>query len=416
MSAFFSNLATALPAALWVGRIVLLAAAAWVLLRCGISLLGNREAPEVWGLRSLSTAARKDLTHWENIVGRMRSADVRVNFPSVSRCHAAICRDDRGQWTVYPVNRSSGVLLNGERTLVAASLKAGDCIAVGGVEMYFFPSTESDVAKVARRRVEEQRHRHTSQAGTLVLVNVCQALLFLQVFLTAQAEDRLPIGVAFGGLALLSWVLYGIYRAAQRSAYELESLVFLLISIGAAVTAAYDPASLYKLLITMVMGMVLFLGQIGGDIGGGLCQLSNLIFWMTLHTPLTVTERYRHSHDVFPDANRTQPFGSGATCAYPHRDLMIRNDTDRPYQLCLRVGETHLEGAWRSTEPPALQFRVIEKDARIDQASWGGYIRHNQLWREVYGLSGALLEEQYLCTNDAIMMYSPLLAAENTND
>ena len=55
--------------------------------------------------------------------------------------------------------------------------------------------------------------------------------------------------------------------------------------------------------------------------------------------------------------------------------------------------------------------RVIEKDARIDQASWGGYIRHNQLWREVYGLSGALLEEQYLCANDAIMMYSPLLSA-----
>ena len=115
--------------------------------------------------------------------------------------------------------------------------------------------------------------------------------------------------------------------------------------------------------------------------------------------------------DKWDGSSKTQPSGSGATCAYPHRDLMIRNDTDRPYQLCLRVGETHLEGAWRSTEPPALQFRVIEKDARIDQASWGGYIRHNQLWREVYGLSGALLEEQYLCTNDAIMMYSPLLSA-----
>ena len=45
--------------------------------------------------------------------------------------------------------------------------------------------------------------------------------------------------------------------------------------------------------------------------GGGLCQLSNLIYWMTLHTPLTITERYRHSYDVFPDSNRTQPFGSG---------------------------------------------------------------------------------------------------------
>ena len=29
-------------------------------------------------------------------------------------------------------------------------------------------------------------------------------------------------------------------------------------------------------------GMVLFLGCIGSDVGGGLCQLSNLIFWMTL--------------------------------------------------------------------------------------------------------------------------------------
>ena len=58
-----------------------------------------------------------------------------------------------------------------------------------------------------------------------------------------------------------------------------------------------------------------------------------------------------------------------------------------------------------------LRFHIVERDARIDQAPWGGYIRHNQLWREVYDLSDTLLEEQYLCTNDAIMMYSPLLSA-----
>ena len=156
-------------------------------------------------------------------------------------------------------------------------------------------------------------------------------------------------------------------------------------------------------------GMVLFLGKIGGDIGGGLCQLSNLIFWMTLHTPLTVVERYRHSHDVFPDTSRTQPFGSGATCAYPHRDLMIRNDTDQNFQLCLRVGESHLEGEWRSLNAPQVMFRIIERDARIEQAGWGGYIRHNALYRQVFDREGLLLEEQFLFTNDAIMMYSPLL-------
>ena len=156
-------------------------------------------------------------------------------------------------------------------------------------------------------------------------------------------------------------------------------------------------------------GMVLFLGQIGSDVGGGLCQLSNLIFWMTLHTPLTVVERYRHSHDVFPDADRTQPFGSGATCAYPHRDLMIRNDTDQDFQLCLRVGETHLQGEWRAMRPPERRYEVVERDARIDQTAWGGYIRHNALYRDVYDLQGNFLEEQFLFTNDAIMMYSPLL-------
>lgn len=156
-------------------------------------------------------------------------------------------------------------------------------------------------------------------------------------------------------------------------------------------------------------GMVLFLGRIGSDVGGGLCQLSNLIFWMTLHTDLTVAERYRHSHDVFPDARRTQPFGTGATCAYPHRDLMIRNDTQETYQLRLRVGEKNLEGEWLATAPPLHRFEIQERDARMDQAAWGGYVRHNAIWRRVFDRDGRFLEDQPLFTNDAIMMYSPLL-------
>ena len=259
MAAFLSNMSAALPAALWAGRVLLLLAAVWVLLRCGLSLFGQREEPEVWGFISLSNGARYDLTHWENMIGRMRSADVRVNFPSVSRCHAALCRNDRGQWTVYPVNHSSGVLLNGERKLESAPVKAGDCIAVGGVELYFFPSTETDEAKVARRRAREQKRRRLSPVGTLLALNLFQVLLFLQVFLTAQPENHLSVALTFGVLAALAWGLYGLYRAAQRTAYELETLVFLLISIGAAVTAAYDPDSLLKLVCTVVIGMVLFL-------------------------------------------------------------------------------------------------------------------------------------------------------------
>ena len=63
-------------------------------------------------------------------------------------------------------------------------------------------------------------------------------------------------------------------------------------------------------------GLALSNGQIGKDTGGGLCQLGNLIYWMTIHTPLSITQRWRHSYDVFPDVNRKIPFGSGATLSY----------------------------------------------------------------------------------------------------
>lgn len=156
-------------------------------------------------------------------------------------------------------------------------------------------------------------------------------------------------------------------------------------------------------------GIVLFCGTFRPGTGGGLCQMSNLIFWMTLHTPLTVTERYRHSYDVFPDAGRTQPFGSGATCVYPYRDLMIRNDTQTTFRLHVRVGEEFLHGEWRADRLPEHTYRVVERDHCMKQEFWGGYSRHNALYRQIYDPAGELLDEQFITRNDALMMYAPFL-------
>ncbi len=158
-----------------------------------------------------------------------------------------------------------------------------------------------------------------------------------------------------------------------------------------------------------VDGMVLKSGTFTSGLGGGMCQLSNLIFWMTLHTPLTVVERHRHSYDVFPDAGRTQPFGSGATCFYPYGDLMIRNDTEETFCLSVRVGEEFLEGAWSADRPPLYRYEVEERNHTITSEYWGGYVRHNELYRRQFDLAGNLLDEQLCVENNAIMMYSPLL-------
>ena len=158
-----------------------------------------------------------------------------------------------------------------------------------------------------------------------------------------------------------------------------------------------------------VDGMILQNGTFHAGTGGGLCQLSNLIFWMTLHTPLTVVERHRHGYDVFPDSNRTQPFGSGATCFYPHGDLMIQNNTQDTYQLIVSVEDEYLTGEWRVSAAPACQYKIVERNHEMKQEYWGGYSRHNQLYQQKYDLQGNLLNEQLVVKNSALMMYSPFL-------
>lgn len=158
-----------------------------------------------------------------------------------------------------------------------------------------------------------------------------------------------------------------------------------------------------------VDGMILHYGKVRSGVGGGLCQLSNLIYWMTLHTPLTVTERYRHSYDVFPDSKRSQPFGSGATCAYNYLDLQIKNETNEPYQLVVYVTDLSLVGEWRASKPASKSYKVYEKDHSFTLEQWGGYVRHNTIYREVYNMNQECIDDEFITENHAITMYAPFL-------
>lgn len=157
-------------------------------------------------------------------------------------------------------------------------------------------------------------------------------------------------------------------------------------------------------------GMILYCGNMTYGVGGGLCQLSNLIYWMTLHTPLTVTERWRHSYDVFPDVSRTQPFGSGATCSYPNIDLKIQNNTDQIFQLHLKLSDTHLIGEWRAQHDIPYSYNIIEREHHITHEPFGAYSRNNTIVREVIDTqTHEIIAEEFVTKNCALMMYSPLL-------
>jgi vancomycin resistance protein VanW len=160
-------------------------------------------------------------------------------------------------------------------------------------------------------------------------------------------------------------------------------------------------------------GMVLVNGTVRARSGGGLCQLSNLLYWMTLQTPLTVTERFRHSYDVFPDSRRTQPFGSGATCVYKYRDLQFRNNSVEPFRLSLTLDENNLIGEWQTEREMGLNYEIYEKKHWISQGWAGTYIRNNLLHRRCFK-DGKFTHDEYITENHALMMYSPLLNEPDT--
>ena len=156
-------------------------------------------------------------------------------------------------------------------------------------------------------------------------------------------------------------------------------------------------------------GLILSNGRIEKGVGGGLCQLGNLLYWMALHSPLTVTERYRHGFDVFPDINRKIPFACGATLAYNYIDLQLRNDTDKTFQINLWLDDEYLNGEIRSDQAPEFNYEVFETDHLIKMQPWGGYTRHNRIWRRRTGLLDGFTAEELITENHAIMMYNPLL-------
>ncbi len=158
-------------------------------------------------------------------------------------------------------------------------------------------------------------------------------------------------------------------------------------------------------------GLVLHNGRIEKGIGGGLCQLGNLLYWIALHSPLTIVERYRHGFDVFPDINRSIPFACGATLAYNYIDLQLRNNTDCTFQLKLWLDDEYLNGELLSDSPAEFEFEVFETDHLMKLQPWGGYTRHNRIWQRRTSLIDGMTDEKLVTENHAIMMYEPLLPA-----
>ena len=164
-------------------------------------------------------------------------------------------------------------------------------------------------------------------------------------------------------------------------------------------------------------GLTIAKGQPSQGIGGGLCQLSNLIHWLVLHSELTITEHHHHDGlDLFPDYGRQIPFGTGTSISYNYIDYRFRNDTTNTYQLRLWVDDEYLCGELRAVEQQPHTFHIHaeneyfsrERPQEGDETSGtdGVVYRNGEVYRDIIDRkTGRCLESQLIRTNHARVMY-----------
>lgn len=228
-----------------------------ILVRCMKSLLLWRSEPEVWAYVSLPNGARIPLQHWENVIGRAPASDVVLNYPTISRSHAALIRSEKGDWTLYDLDSKGGILKNGRPVSGSAPVEAGDVMELGGVKLVLVGlSSLEQQAKNAGRDVPG---RVIHPAGTLFFLMLFQLLLGLQHCIAAGETLTPLIPIAFGGLCAVMWLYYFIMTALRRTGLEIETLAFFLTTIGFSVIASDGPEALKKQLFCLLAGIGLFL-------------------------------------------------------------------------------------------------------------------------------------------------------------
>lgn len=109
-------------------------------------------------------------------------------------------------------------------------------------------------------------------------------------------------------------------------------------------------------------------GQVSEDYGGGLCQLSSIIYHLSLRAGLEIRERYNHSVDIYKEEERFTPLGADATVVYGYKDLRVQNKLGFPVMIRLEIRDAHLHCSFHSLRP------VVEREIEFQRENAEGKV------------------------------------------
>ncbi len=140
--------------------------------------------------------------------------------------------------------------------------------------------------------------------------------------------------------------------------------------------------------------------------GGGMCQMTNLIHWMILHSDMQITEHHHHDGlDLFPDFHRVIPFGTGTSIMYNYLDYRFKNTTDRTYQLIVYTTDEYLCGELRADSRQQYKYH-IESENEFFSRENGVVYRNGEVYRKkIDCVTGNTVERELIRKNHARVVY-----------
>lgn len=156
-------------------------------------------------------------------------------------------------------------------------------------------------------------------------------------------------------------------------------------------------------------GRVIINGKVQPGIGGGLCNLANLLHLLIVHSPMDITEFHAHSDALDPDNGQRKPFANGTSVQYNHQDYRFKNNTNQIIQLRTWIENEILFGELRSEAEFPFTYQIVEENHHFKKEG-EYYYRNSMIYREKLDrLTEQTLEKELILKNHSKVMYDPNL-------
>ena len=217
-----------------------------IVFECIYSLLSSKHTPEILGYFNVIDGEKIPITHWENIIGRSKSSDIRIQSDSISNTHALLIKKEKG-WFIKDLNSNNGTYING-KSIKTSNITEEDDIRLGETIATIIPENQNLTFK-----------NPISQKKIALQITIFQILTIIQLLIGTDLQLISLLPIMLLSIIMWTYIIKSSNNNNKLAGFEMELMAFYLTTLNLAIVASSDPSRLKTEFIAIVMGIALMI-------------------------------------------------------------------------------------------------------------------------------------------------------------